>query len=63
MLSLACKSVVSASGGGNLNKNFPNIQMPRGVARGGGGGMLKLRFDWYINTSSAFNKRRPTKSR
>ena len=35
----------SASGGGNLNKNFPKIQMPRGVARGG---MLKLRFDWYI---------------
>ena len=31
----------SASGGGNLNKNFPKIQMP-------GGGMLKLRFDWYI---------------
>ena len=35
----------SASGGGNLNKNFLNIQMP-GVARGG---MSKLRFDWYIN--------------
>ena len=29
----------SASGGGNLNKNFPKIQMP------GGGGMFKLRFD------------------
>ena len=36
----------SASGGGNLNKNFPKIQMPRGCL--GGGGMLKLRFDWYI---------------
>ena len=30
----------SASGGGNLNKNFPKIPMP--------GGMFKLRFDWYI---------------
>ena len=29
-----------ARGGGNLNTNFPKIQMP--------GGMLKLRFDWYI---------------
>ena len=27
----------SASGGGNLNKNFPKIQMPGGVARWGGG--------------------------
>ena len=35
----------SASGVGNLNKNFPKIQMPGGVARGG---MFKLRFDWYI---------------
>ena len=34
----------SASGGGNLNKNCPNIQMPGGLP----GGMLKLRFDWYI---------------
>ena len=34
----------SASGGGNLNKNFPKIQMPGGCP----GGMLKLRFDWYI---------------
>ena len=34
----------SASGGGNLNKNFPKIQMPGGLP----GGMLKLRFDWYI---------------
>ena len=35
----------SASGGGNLNKNFPKIQMPGGLP---GGGMLKLRFGWYI---------------
>ena len=34
----------SASGGGNLNKNFPKIQMPGGLP----GGILKLRFDWYI---------------
>ena len=39
----------SASGGGNLNKNFPKIQMPGGLPRGGG--MLKLRFDWYIRSS------------
>ena len=32
----------SASGGGNLNKNFPKIQMPWGLP---GGGMFKLRFD------------------
>ena len=32
----------SARGGGNLNKNFLKLQMP------GVGGMLKLRFDWYI---------------
>ena len=29
--------------GGNLNNNFQKSQMP-----GGGGGMLKLRFDRYI---------------
>ena len=34
----------SALGGGNLNKNFPKIQMLGGLPRGGGG-MLKLRFD------------------
>ena len=34
----------SASGGGNLNKNFPKIQMPGGLS----GGMFKLPFDWYI---------------
>ena len=35
----------SASGGVNLNKNFPKVQMPGGMP---GWGMLKLRFDWYI---------------
>ena len=34
----------SASGVRNLNKHFPKIQMPGW----GGGGMFKLRFDWYI---------------
>ena len=34
--------------GGNLNNNFQNSQInARGVAQGGG--MLKLRFDRYIN--------------
>ena len=40
----------SASGGGNLNKNFPKIEMPGGLP-GGGGKMLKLRFDWYIKST------------
>ena len=31
--------------GGNLNNNFPKSQMPGGLP----GGMLKLRFEWYIN--------------
>ena len=35
-----------ASGGGNLNKNFPKIQIPGGLP---GGGLFKLRFDWYIS--------------
>ena len=39
----------SASWGRNLNKNFPKIQMPGGLP---GGGMFKLRFDWYINYTS-----------
>ena len=43
----------SASGGGNLNKNFPKIQMPGGLPRGGGG-MFKLRFDWYIRKSEGY---------
>ena len=34
----------TASEGGNLNKNYPKIQMP-GVCPGG---MFKLRFGWYI---------------
>ena len=29
-----------------MNQDFPKIQMPGGLPRGGG--MLKLRFDWYI---------------
>ena len=38
-----------AQGGGNLERNFPKIQMPGGLPEGRGGGvMLKLRFDWYI---------------
>ena len=50
----------SASGGGNLNKNFPKIQMP-GVLPGGlpGGGMFKLRFDWYITPKFFFAKMNP----
>ena len=39
----------STSGGGNLNKNFPKIQMPGGLPGGLPGGMFKLRFDWYIS--------------
>ena len=35
----------SASGGGNLNKNFAKNANARGLP---GGGILKLRFDWYI---------------
>ena len=37
-------------GGGNLNKDFPKIQMPGGLP---GGGMLKLRFDWYIRLENS----------
>ena len=33
--------------GGNLNNNFQKSQMPGGLP--GGGGMLKLRFDRYVN--------------
>ena len=33
-------------GRGKFSKNFPKIQMPGGLPRGG---MLKLRFDWYIS--------------
>ena len=42
-----------AQGGGNLNKNFPKIQMPRELP----GGMLKLRFNWYIIRRTAKNER------
>ena len=45
----------SSSGGRNLNKTFPKIQMPGGLP-GWGGGMLKLRFDWYITTASSKTK-------
>ena len=38
---------ILAREGGNLNNNFQKSQMPGGgVARGG---MLKLRFDRYVN--------------
>ena len=47
----------SASGGGNLNKNFPKIQMPGGLP---GGVMLKLRFDWYIMWYRKHENRSPT---
>ena len=40
-----------ARGGRNLNTNFPNIQMPWG----GGGGVLKIRFDWHINKSVVYD--------
>ena len=44
--------------GGNLNNNFQKSQMPGGLP-GGGGGMLKLRFDRYIKRrkiNTALNK-------
>ena len=37
----------SASGGGNLNKNFAKNTNARGLPWGE---MLKLRFDWYIKS-------------
>ena len=37
-------NIFSASGGGNLNKHFPKIQMPGGLPGGGGGGRC-LSFD------------------
>ena len=37
--------------GGDLNKNFPKIQMPGGW--GLSGGMLNLRSDWYISFETA----------
>ena len=38
--------------GGNLNDNFQKSQMP-----GGGGGMLRLRFDRYITAKKCTKKR------
>ena len=48
-----------ASGGGNLNKNFPKIQMPGELP---GVGMFKLRFDWYINELKVMNEIKVPKS-
>ena len=39
-------SFLAQGGRGEFDKNFPKIQMPGGCPRNGG--MLKLRFDWYI---------------
>ena len=39
----------SVGGQGDLNKNFPKIQIPGGLP----GGMLKLRFDLYINLKNS----------
>ena len=36
----AFEQLFGSGTGENLNTNFPKIQMP--------GGMLNLRFDWYI---------------
>ena len=41
----------SASGGGNLNKNFAKNTNAPGLP---GRGMLKLRFDWYIIPNYSF---------
>ena len=41
-------SVILARVGGNLNNNFEKSQMPGGLP-GGGGGMMKLRFDQHIS--------------
>ena len=40
--------------GGNLNNNFQKSQMPGGLP--GGGGMLKLRFDRYVNEEKLVNQ-------
>ena len=39
----------SASGGGELEQKCSKNSNARGVARGG---MLKLRFDWYISSNT-----------
>ena len=43
----------SGSGGWNLNKNFAKNTNARGLP--GGGGRLKLRFDWYIRKKRVGN--------
>ena len=48
----------SASGGGNLNKNFPNIQMPGGLP---GGGCLS--FDLTDTLPNFHRSPFPTKNR
>ena len=42
----------SGQGGGDLNKSVPKIQIPWGLP----GGILKLRFDWYIKTRNTQRK-------
>ena len=41
----------SASGGGNFPKIFQKFKCPGGCP---GGGMFKLRFDWYIRKSEGY---------
>ena len=53
----------SASGGGNLNKNFPKNQMSGGLPGGLPGGMFKLRFDWYISDNISWPIRRKHRRR
>ena len=50
----------SASGVGNLNKNFPKIQMPGGLPGRGGGGMFKLRFDLYTTKLDCLKRNKKT---
>ena len=38
-------------GRGEFEQKFSKNSNAWGVARGGGGGMLKLQFDWYISVS------------
>ena len=49
----------SASRGGNLNKNFAKNTNARGLP---GGGVLKLRFDWYITISYNRTNKQPDPS-
>ena len=48
-----------ARGGGNLNTNFPKIQIPGGCL---GGVMLKLRFEWYISYMYSSTEKRDGES-